>query len=304
MTSFLKTTAQGIESLRIQGASAIAKAAVLAMKDVVHHSKAKKPNVLLYELHDAQRQLIRTRPTEPYLRNSLRSCLYKLVIGSVPSLRESALMRMQWTLKLLERTNQEIAEIGARRIPKGGIVYTHCHSSTVVAVLREAKRQGKSFMVHNTETRPSFQGRITATQLSKLGIKVRHYVDSAARLALKDADVMLIGADAITAEGKVANKVGSELIAEAAQRIGVPLYVCTPSLKFAPHTLFGFEEVLEERHATEVWKNPPNGVSVDNHVFEFVQPELITGIISELGIFKPELLFSEIRRNYPWVFPR
>ena len=67
----------------------------------------------------------------------------------------------------------------------------------VMAILKKAKEQGKKFEVYNTETRPKFQGRITATELAKLGIPVTHYIDSAARLAIKQTDMMLIGCDAI-----------------------------------------------------------------------------------------------------------
>jgi len=182
------------------------------------------------------------------------------------------------------------------------VVFTHCHSSTVIEILKQANKQGKRFTVHNTETRPKFQGRLTAQELARLGIPVVHYVDSAARLALKKADIMLIGADAITTEGKVINKIGSELMAEVAEKWDVSLYVCSDSWKFDPKSVFGYEEEIEKRKPTEIWPTAPKGVKIDNFAFEKVNPDLITGIISELGIYKPTIFVEEVKRAYPWMF--
>jgi len=161
---------------------------------------------------------------------------------------------------------------------------------------KKCRRNGKKFVVHNTETRPNLQGRKTAAELASLGIKVVHFVDSAARLALKKADIMLIGCDALTSEGKIVNKIGSELFCEAASRMQVPVYVCCTSWKFDLKTLFGYEETIEKRGASEVWNNPPRNVVIDNHAFERVDPRLVTGLITELGVFHPMTINEELRR--------
>ena len=179
------------------------------------------------------------------------------------------------------------------------VIYTHCHSSTVTQILTEANKLGKDFEVHNTETRPLFQRRTTAKELAKSGIKVTHYLDSAARLALKKSDMMMIGCDAITTD-KVINKIGSELISERAYKYEIPLYVCTHSWKFDPLSVKGYEEAIEQRHALEVWKNTPKNVIIDNHAFEQIDPTLCTGIISELGVFKHSAFIEEVQRTFPW----
>ncbi|MCK5026406.1 MAG: ribose 1,5-bisphosphate isomerase, partial [Nanoarchaeota archaeon] len=242
------------------------------------------------------------RSTEPFMRNLINYIIdsskdmdFKYV---VPSLNTS----LDKTLKLIAKSERDIVEIGAKKIKKGYVVYTHCHSSTVVNILKKAKDNGVNFEVHNTETRPLYQGRKTAKELSDYGIPVRHYVDSAARLALKKADIMLIGADAITAEGKIINKIGSELISEAANKLNVPVYVCTHSWKFDPKTIFGFEEIIEKRLAKEVWPNKPKNVSIDNFAFEQVNPALVTGIISEIGIYNPQNFRQGIKNHYSWMF--
>jgi len=264
-----------IKSIRVQGAYQVAVSAIEAW------SKAK-------DKERASRLLATARPTEPMLRNSLRY-----------------LEKMDHAETLLEKLKNDIkkiAEFGSEKIKDGMIVCTHCHSSTVNDIMIRAKKEGKKFEVHATETRPFFQGRITAKQLSEAKIPVTLFVDSAARISLKKADVMLLGADAITAEGVVINKIGSELMADVASRYEIPFYVCTHSWKFDPLTVFGFEEKIEERAEREIWNRPPRGVKISNFVFEKIEPSKIAGIISELGIFEPSSFVTEVEKNYKWLF--
>ena len=264
-----------IKSLKIQGATNVAIAGVKAL--------------LIKKDPESIKKIIFSRPTEPALRNAV-SFAKKDPKKLVPK-----------ALKHFEEARKKIAEFGKKKIDNGMIVYTHCHSSTVTAILTAAGKSGKRFEVHNTETRPLYQGRITAEELAKAKIPVKHYVDSAARFALKRADIMLIGADAITANCKVINKIGSEMIAEVAESYSVPVYAATDSWKFDPLTLHGFEEAIEQRGGKEIWLNPPKGVEIINPAFEKVDPKLIAGIISELGILKPEEFVEEVKKAYPWM---
>ena len=81
----------------------------------------------------------------------------------------------------------------------------------------------------------------------------------------------------------------------------IPVYVCTNSWKFDPKTIFGFPEIIEKRPKNEVWNNPPKGVNIINPAFEKIDPDLITAIISELGILRPDNFISEVQKRYPWM---
>jgi len=295
---YFNATLSKIRNLEIQGAADIAKEASKAFIFKISKSKSKDRDELIREINIIKQKIFNTRPTEPFMRNMINYIIssaqdmdFKYII---PSLHINLNKTLRWTTK----TERELANIGK----KGYVAYTHCHSSTVVSIFKKAKDAGTEFEVHNTETRPLYQGRKTAKELVAYGIKIRHYVDSAARLALKKADIMMIGADAITSEGQVINKIGSELISEAANRLNIPVYVCTHSWKFNPKTIFGFDEVIEKRVEKEVWPGKPRKVIIDNYAFEKVDPSLITGIISEMGIYQPQNFIEEVKRRYKWMF--
>jgi len=292
----LNNALKKIKSLEVQGAENIA---VFSLEIFKSQLNKLKENYLIEKLNIIKDKIIETRPTEPCTRNTLNYLFSNLHGGS---LKDQLNRKIDFLLKHFEDSSRIIADIGSKKIKSGIVVFTHCHSSTVVDILKKAKKQGKRFEVYNTETRPLMQGRITAKELAKKGIKVTHFVDSAARLAIKEADLVLLGADAITTESKVINKIGSELYAEVARRFDVPLYICTNSWKFDPKTVFGFYEEIEKRHKKEIWKNSPKNITISNHAFEVIRPSLITGIICELGIYNPYMFVDEVKKHYSWMF--
>jgi len=267
-----------IKNLEIQGAENIARAAVKALK--LRHDPA------------AIKKLISLRATEPCLRNAITFVMAQKNLS----------LGIKQALEHFDYAQEKVAEYGSKKIESGMTIFTHCHSSSVVGILRKAKEQGKKFEVYCTETRPMFQGRITASELAQLKIPVTMFVDSGARIALKEADLMLIGSDSISTEGKIINKIGSEMFSEIANKYDVPVYSCTDAWKFDPQSVYGYEEKIEKREAKEVWKKPPKGVKISNLAFEKVHPNLIMGIISELGIIQPEAFVVEVKRKYSWMF--
>jgi len=295
-----KEIVKGIKEVKIQGAIDVAKASVQAISLIEKEYRLRDREIFLKSLYKAKDILVKIRPTEPCMRNTLNYIF--AYIEDEEDISGAIKKRIIDVNKHFDTTMDKIAKIGAKKIINKSIVFTHCHSNTVLAIFKEAKRKGKNFTVHNTETRPLFQGRKTAQELSRANIPVKYFIDSAARLALKNADLMLIGADAITSEGKVVNKIGSELFAEIAEKWDIPVYSCANSWKFDPKTVFGYEEEIEKRGTREVWSTAPKGVTVDNHAFEKINPDLITGIISELGVYKPTIFIEEVKRTYPWMF--
>ncbi len=296
----LKKTLKDIKSLKIQGAENVAKEAVKALGYALHHSKTHTTEALIYGLFNAKKRLFETRPTEPCMRNALNYVLLDVFSQDPHTLVSCLDERIKNTLNHFKVAKENIISYGAAKIPNNSVVFTHCHSQTVIDILIKAKKDGKKFEVHNTETRPLFQGRKTAEQLAKAGIKVKHFIDSAARFAIKKTDICLFGTDAITTI-KIFNKIGTELFCEVAKGYGVPVYFCTNSWKFDPLSVYGVEEKIENRNKNEVWKNSPKKVVVCNPAFEQIDPRICTGVISELGVFNHTVFVDEVRRKHKWM---
>ena len=305
MANTIHDTAEKIRKLQVQGARNVAIAAVKAIQTQAQQTNAKTKTQFLSELKEAQTIFAAARETEPLMRNAVRWIITQTQDAKtekVAELTRLAVSAADQFLKDLENSKEQIAEIGAKRIRDGSVVFTHCHSSTVTRLLAKAKEDGKNFRVICTETRPAFQGRITAKELVDLGIETTFIVDSAARTFMGKVDLVVVGADAITSEGNVVNKIGSSAIAVLAREARVPFYVVSELLKFDPETLMGECEKIEQRSPAEVWSEAPAKLDVRNPAFDVTPNRYIHGIVCEEGIIPPQSIVEDMRRRYPWIF--
>ena len=305
MLESIQETAEKIRKLEIQGARNVAIAAIKTIEVLAKHTQAKNKADFLKELSKAKKTLFVTRETEPLMRNAIRWIMNRVDKNNskkVKDIARTVSSSANQFLNNLERSREEIATIGANRIRNGSVIFTHCHSSTVTYMLQKAKQQGKIFEVICTETRPIFQGRKTAKEMLDLNLKTTMIVDSATRHFMNQADIVLVGSDAITSEGNVINKIGTSLIALAAHEARTPFYVVSELLKFDPATIHGDYEKIEERDSSEVWKDPPKKLIIRNPAFDVTRRDYIHGIICEEGIISPHSTMEVVRRKYPWVF--
>jgi translation initiation factor eIF-2B subunit delta len=248
-------TLKDIKSIKIQGARNIAKSALKAYSLI--------PNIT------SKKRLLSSRPTEPMLANVLD--LY----GRIP---------YEKIMNHFDEAQDEINENVLKIIKNNDKIFTHCHSTNVINALIFSKKKGKKFEVVNTETRPLFQGRKTARELAKVGVKITQYADSAARIAIIkgqgniQVDKIFLGADALLKNG-IINKIGSGMFAEIAYDNKVPVYIIADSWKFSKNKV-----PIEQRSINEVWDKAPKNIKIKNPAFEFVPKKYITKIITELGI--------------------
>ncbi len=310
----LKEAAGKITKLEIQGATNVAMFAVQSLVEFVRRNAHLGYKELWVKLYEAEKILYNSRPTEPAMRNGLMYIIGKLrknemngIEVDIPNMVE---IYGEESDKLIKVAKKRIAKYGARLIPANRpdfTVQTHCHSSVVEGILIEAKNQGKEFNVVATETRPFYQGRTTATKLMDHGIEVTQVVDSAMRWVARNlkSDLILIGADAVTSEGTVLNKIGSRLLALVAREDHIPLFVATPLLKYSPNTAFGNYEHIEMRDVREItkdWPDAPKGLHLLNPAFESVNRLYINGLITEAGIFPSGEVHSMFRHTYRFLY--
>ena len=305
MAETVKVTSEKIRKLEVQGARNVAIAAIKALQALTKETKAKTKPEFLKELSKAQGLLFASRETEPLMRNAVRWVISQAENRdkkSVKELGEIVSLAATRFLESLDESREQIAKIGAKRIRDGSVVFTHCHSSTVTRLLCQAKADGKTFKVICTETRPAFQGRITAKEMVELGVETTFIVDSATRTFMPKADLVIVGADAITSEGNVVNKIGTSTLALIAHEARKPFYVVSELLKFDPETLRGSYEGIEQRSPSEVWKEAPEKLIVRNPAFDVTPSRYIHGLICEEGVIAPQAVVEATRRRYPWIF--
>jgi methylthioribose-1-phosphate isomerase len=182
-------------------------------------------------------------------------------------------------------------------------VLTHCNAGalatagygTALGVIQASFRRGAVGLVWVDETRPLLQGaRLTAWELARLGIPFKLVSDSSAGalLARGLVDRCVVGADRIAANGDTANKIGTYTVAVLAARHRVPFYVAAPRSTIDPATPSGRDIPIEERSAAEVTqvlgtRVAPPGTEALNLAFDVTPAELISGLITEVGVLEP-----------------
>ncbi|MEO8630560.1 MAG: S-methyl-5-thioribose-1-phosphate isomerase, partial [Betaproteobacteria bacterium] len=184
--------------------------------------------------------------------------------------------------------------------PDGARILTHCNAGalataghgTALGVIRSAIAAGKRVQVFADETRPLLQGaRLTAWELMQDGTAVTLIADSAAGSLMSNGeiDVVIVGADRVTANGDTANKIGTYPLAVMAQRHGLPFYVACPLSTIDPAMAHGKLIPIEERSPEEVTmlgaqRVAAAGVAIRNPAFDVTPAQLITALITERGV--------------------
>lgn len=304
MVAEIKRIAQDIKTMHIRGAGKIAQAAALALKIAAKESKAKTPSEFIKEIHRVSDFLLATRPTAVSLPNAVRYVTLGLerARGSdIGTLRGVVTSRADEFIKNSNEAVRRIGEIGANRISDGDVLLTHCNSQCALSVIKTAFNHGKHIEVYVTESRPVWQGRISARELLKAGIPVTLIIDSAVRYFIRDIDKAIVGADSIAANGAVVNKIGTSQIALTSHEARVLFFVAAETYKFHPGTLVGELVEIEERDTDEIinLKQFPK-LKVRNPAFDVTPADYVDLIITERGIIPPSAAYTVIQDLFEW----
>ncbi len=292
---FVEESANKIRTMEVRGAARIARFAAETLKRFAEAIDRDFDKNMRW----ASEVLLNTRPTAVSLFNAIN-----YVMGysgkSDEEKKRDAIRRAEEFIRWVDTAREKIGEIGAKRIRDGYVIMTHCNSSAALSVIKTAFRQGKNIEVIATESRPRYQGHLTVKELSEEGIPVTLIVDSAVRYFINDVDCVIVGADTITVNGALINKIGTSQIALCAKEARVPFMVAAETYKFSPKTLFGELVVIEERDPEEVApKDILNlkNVKVRNPAFDVTPREYIDLIITEIGAIPPEMAYIVIRER-------
>jgi len=309
----VERVASDIESMETRGAATIADAAADALRTQAVESTAADADELTGELRAAARALLDTRPTAVSLPNALRYVLRRVEGRTVEAVRESTVAAADEFCTRLDSAQTDLGTVGANRLADGDTLMTHCHSTDALACVEAAVEQGKELSAVVKETRPRKQGHITARELSEMGVDVTLVVDNAARRYMDRVDHVLVGADAIAADGGVVNKIGTSGLAVIARERGTPVVVAAQTIKLDPATMTGHTVEIEMRDQREVLADDEREgvgeVTVENPAFDVTPPRHVDAIVTERGQFPPESVVTLMRELFgegptePWQTP-
>ncbi len=297
-----------IKTMIVRGAPAIGIAGAHGV--VLYAQELQKQNLnfeeFKNELIKKSDYLVTSRPTAVNLYWAVEK--QKNIIKSCSSDIDSLINELKINGKKLElediEINKRIGDYGAMVVPKGATILTHCNAGalatvgygTALGVVRSAYANDSTIQVFADETRPRQQGaRITTLELVMDGIPVTLITDGMCSYFMKKGmiDMVCVGADRIAANGDAANKIGTYTVAIAAKYHNIPFYVAAPLSTIDTSIKTGDEIIIEERNHEEVTiingkRICSEGVKIINPGFDVTPHELITGIITEKGILKPD----------------
>lgn len=312
--------AEAIRQMVVRGAPAIGATAAFGLALAAQQSSAVNTNGLRADLKQAAEVLQESRPTAVNLAWALKRMLQVATEteGSVDDLRSAMLEEAQRIADEDVAINQRMARNGAVLIDPGDTIIHHCNTGalatvdwgTALGVIRMAHEQGKNIHVLVDETRPRLQGaRLTAWELKQYGIPYEIISDNAAGYFLRSGQVQKVffGGDRMAANGDVANKIGTYMLALAAKDNGVPAYSVVPTSTIDLSLAHGGLIPIEERTSDEVLNlqvngQPvaPEGATARNPAFDVTPHRLLSAIITENGVVYPpyeENLAKVVRRE-------
>ncbi len=299
---------KAIREMHVRGAPAIGITAAYGLYLGIRDFSFSSSQELLTALKEKAKYLETARPTAVNLHWALQTIVQAIERAAshqkASELKEEVL---QLALKIHDDDRQRcnaIGKHGATLLPKGSRVLTHCNTGalatggigTALGIIYTAFQQGKIQQVFVDETRPVLQGaRLTAWELQQAGVPFKLITDNMAGwlMSRKQVDAVIVGADRITRDGFVANKIGTYALAVLAHYHGIPFYVAAPLSTFDPNLIGGESIPIEERDCEEVNKVlrtyaiAPEGTSCYNPAFDITPPQLIQSIITEEGIVAP-----------------
>ncbi|WP_312444333.1 S-methyl-5-thioribose-1-phosphate isomerase [Lacrimispora sp.] len=292
--------------LQVRGAPAIGVAAAIGIYLAAREIKADGYDDFYAEFQKAKDYLDSARPTAVNLSWALKRMEQVVLKNKEKTVTEIVELLHKEAVEIREEdiwVCKMIGEYGLSLVKPGDGLLTHCNAGqlatvkygTATAPMYLGHERGYGFRIFSDETRPLLQGaRLTSFELKESGLDVTVICDNMSATVMRNGwvNAVFVGCDRVAANGDTANKIGTSMVALAAKRYGVPMYICAPTSTIDMNTPTGKEIHIEERPAEEVvemWykkRMAPEGVKVFNPAFDVTDNDLIAGIVTEYGIAK------------------
>jgi ribose 1,5-bisphosphate isomerase len=268
----LERVVADIRDFKIQGANQIAVYGLKFLK------KYARQNGFGLKFEAAAHFLEQARPTAVVLHNCVDTILKKKNMKTIDLL-----------LRKLETVHEMEAKAADKLVKDNSVILTYCHSGEAMSFIKHvAIKHKKKISVIACETGPLDQGVRTVRDLVAAKIPVTMIGDNAVNFFMPDVDMVVVGSDAMRAEGNV-NKIGTSLVAISAAANRKPFYVVASTLKIDKRKNLK----IEERPASEIYrklldKKKIRGVRIRNPAFDVTPWKYVTAVITEKGIMKPD----------------
>ena len=299
-----------VEELRkenVMGADFLSNWALELFKKYILLQK-KVPN--LEELKSFALKLIQTRQSMAPVFNKIMYFLHEIAQKMKDHLTFTELLI---NITLIHKNMKKIEDAGQYRInkfilnkiPDGTVILTHSNSSSVLRALKHVASKKKIKAVV-TESRPMNEGRLAAKELIKY-MPVTYILDIAAGYWMKHekVDLLLLGADSVTLNGNLINKIGTYSLALLAKDLDIPFHAICNKWKFDLRELLNQKITIEEKPIKEVWDHAIDNKNliIKNYYFDITPNYLIKSYITDLGEIKPEKIREEIFASLPvdWI---
>jgi methylthioribose-1-phosphate isomerase len=295
-------TITAISNMTVRGAPAIGAAAAYATAQAALEYNGSDMKSFIKHMDSSSSKIKQARPTAYDLFYAVDSIMEKIL--GIDSPKQAKDIALEESCRYADKSAEackRIGEFGMTLIKDGFSILTHCNAGALACVdygtalspIRFAHRNGKKIKVFVDETRPRLQGaKLTAWELSQEDVPYFLIADNAAGYFMKkgEIDLVIVGADRITKDGCVFNKIGTYEKAVVAKENGIPFYVAAPESTFDPN-LKAEDVIIEERSQEEVLFIDgtciaPQGCIARNPAFDVTPKKYIRGFITEKGFVK------------------
>ena len=294
----VKKLAEKIAKDNISGANYLTRQAIKAL--ILQIKKIS--GSFIQDIEDAFKLLLNAQPSMAPLINGMGVIMNEILkyYDQIPldELKTRAIRKGE---EFLEKSNlaiKRIMELSTKVVKENAIIMTHSFSKTVLEIIQH--NQDKIIRIIITESRPQLEG-INLAKIISNSVPVTLIVDSAIGYFVKNhkVDIILVGADSILGDGSIVNKIGTYPLSLIAHKNQIPFYVSTESFKFNLRSYFGRKIIIEEKPPREILSEKILGVEPKNYYFDVTPSNLITAIISEIGISPPKQFIQQVTKILP-----
>ncbi len=278
---------------RTSGAQELTRLVSLLLSRYLREEKAAEGSA--ERLLSLTRRILDAQPAMASIITLLNQLWLKLEqVGELDPIRGALAAELEQMSLETELRLDRLAETCSDRLPEGNTVLVHSFSSTVLRSLLAAHEAGKAIRILCSEGRPALEGVRLGEALAAAGVLVELCVDAALPDRVREADLVLVGADAIVEDGAI-NKIGTYPLALAAKAIGRPFYIAASLGKLLAPSLVSLLRI-PDRPSGEVWEAQHRTLQVRNRYFEITPLGMVTGIITEAGLWSRRKLRSALQK--------